>query len=166
MLRDHAQMFNTMKDFYFEYAQSLWERSSLSSEPAASDSGLTKLIKQASTIKTQMLNERSKVPKQDIGPVEKPFVEAFFYLYTAANLGHARARSQVAVIYFQNGLVPSKSIIKRAIFGIDGIKGRFSFLQYISPDILHLLKDEKMTEVEFMKHFVQSESMVLLYLGS
>jgi hypothetical protein len=88
-------------------------------------------------------------------------------LYTAAALGHARAKSQLAVIYLQNGLLPNKNIIRRALYGnLENAKGRFAFLQYVSPDLLKLLENDDMTEVQFMKHFIQSESMLLLYLAS
>jgi hypothetical protein len=99
---------------------------------------------------------------------ENPFVQSFFYLYTAAALGHSRARSQLAVIYFQNGLLPSKEILRNSLFGanVNDIEGSFAFLQFISPDILKLINDEPISEVEYMKHTAQSQSMLLLYLAS
>ena len=38
-------------------------------------------------------------------------IDMFFPLYTAAQLGHPRARSQLAVLFFETGLFPPISFI-------------------------------------------------------
>lgn len=89
--------------------------------------------------------------KEEMGmsKIKTPFIESFFYIYTAAILGHPRARSQYALFYLQNGLLPRKSILIEAIDG----SGQFAFLRSLSPDIGKILGkgDEKMSEVVFMK---------------
>ena len=88
--------------------------------------------------------------------IDHPFAKSFFYLYTAASLGHSRARSQLAIIYLQNGLIPSKTILRQEIYGakFTDFKGEFAFLEYVSPDIMKLVNDETLSEVEYMKHTV------------
>lgn len=40
-------------------------------------------------------------------------IDMFFPLYTAAQLGHPRARSQLAVLFFETGLFPPITIIEQ-----------------------------------------------------
>jgi len=46
---------------------------------------------------------------------KNPLVDSFFYLYTAALFGHPRARFQYGTFYLQNGLLPSKELIREGI---------------------------------------------------
>lgn len=99
--------------------------------------------------------------------LKDPFVLSFFYTYTAAALGHPRARMQYSTFFLQNALLPSKAILQYAIDGSTAdIRGEFGFLRYVSPDILVFLNDSQMTDVQFMKHIVQSQSTTQLYLAS
>jgi hypothetical protein len=55
----------------------------------------------------------------------------------------------------QNGLLPSREILHRAIYGeVADIRGRFGFLKHLSPDITKLLTGEKITETEFLKEMI------------
>tara|TARA_B110000285_G_scaffold217069_1_gene265015 strand:- start:590 stop:877 length:288 start_codon:yes stop_codon:yes gene_type:complete len=95
------------------------------------------------------MNQGKSGIEAELSNVKSPFIESFFYIYTAAILGHPRARSQYALFYLQNGLLPRKSILIEAIDG----SGKFAFLRSLSPDIGKILGkgEEKMSEVVFMK---------------
>jgi len=92
--------------------------------------------------------------------VDDPMTEAFFQIYTAAALGHPRARMQYSIYYLQNGLMPSKALLK------ESLSGKYAYLRYVSPDILRFIDDEVMTDVHYMKHIASAESLLQLYLAS
>ena len=90
------------------------------------------------------------------------FSESFFYLYTAAVLGHPKARTDYAILYLQSGLLPSKLILEKALNGDEKTNGSFSFLKYLAPDINHFLNtgNGKMDVTEFFSERVQGESLL------
>ena len=65
-----------MKDFYFEYSQQMIDLADneYHEKQVKEDNGLNKLIKQANTIKKQILSEGRNVRDQEYGPEEKPFI--------------------------------------------------------------------------------------------
>ena len=101
-------------------------------------------------------------------------MEHFLYLYTAASLGHPRARSQYSTIYLQNGLIPDQKSLEDAITykpqgksTYSSKRGNFQYLRYISPSIMELVNDKgTLSEVQYMKQMVQSQSVLQLYLAS
>lgn len=58
MLEKFSQVFDVMKDFYFEYSQQLIDQADLQQGDKEPENGLDKLIKQTSEIKKQILNEK------------------------------------------------------------------------------------------------------------
>ena len=139
ILDKYGYLLQILKDFYFEYAQILYD---------VADEKLYKTGNKG--IKTKKGEHPVNVEDEDPAKVlkEDKFVEAFFYMYTSAILGHPRARMQYSTYYLQNALLPTKSVLKYALDGkVDEIRGRFSYLKYVSPDLDKFLTQDKMTDV-------------------
>ena len=84
--------------------------------------------------------------------------ESFFYLYAAQLFGHVRAKSMYATLYLQNGLLPSKSILKHYL-GVEKLStapspafGKFRLLHALSPTLATLIdSDVDMTQETFVR---------------
>jgi len=138
ILDKYGDILNNLKDFYFDYAWILIDKKD-----------------------SQITIDKTKIPRTSLEPAdvlsEEGIETAFFYLFTAAALGHPRARVQYATYFLQNALLPSKEILRHAIYGSDS-RGPFYFLKYVSPDLQKFIDSDQMTDVFFMKEIVQSEA--------
>lgn len=87
IMNKYSDCLNYLKDFYFEYSKQLIDQAdSQASSTHTTDEQLS------TSAKSGINSILSKVMKQNPVDAADPFTEAFFYIYTAAALGHPRAR--------------------------------------------------------------------------
>ena len=112
----YGAVFDMLKDFYFEFSELLQDE--------ADDFYR----------RHRGANRQNEDPAWTL--THDPFIQSFFYTYTAAILNHPRARVQYTTFFLQNGLLPNKALLSYALSGSKtDIRGQFSFLKYVSPDL-------------------------------
>lgn len=119
ILRKFSTIFIALRDFYFEYGQLLVDqldrnlakkafeaknrdqelKRKFEDQTKPSMFGFSAFLERAGNLRKSILPEENIEHGGLLPTVEDYFTESFFYTYTAAVLGHARARTHVALFY-------------------------------------------------------------------